>query len=429
MLEKLKLKHVGPAAELDFSFAPRMNLLAGDNGLGKSFILDCAWWALTQTWAGEQAWAQPRHRRQARISCRLGGANGARARSVMAHAAFDVERWRWAGTSPTGSRAPRGLVVHARVDGGFAVFDPVRNLARPAASEPTDWPGSYVFTGEQLWAGWVAERWGLTVTNGLLRDWVSWQQQDAPEFKTLRSLLELLSSGEDAPLQPGPPTRVNPRDARDIPTLELPYGNVPLTHASAGVRRILSLAYLIVWTWHEHLRAAALRDEPPARRLVLLVDEVDAHLHPRWQRLILPALLRVGACLERGLSLQIIAVTHAPLVLASVEPEFDPKQDALFMLDLARADEIAPSVVVRKAAWRPRGDANQWLVSEVFDLKTPRSMPAERALEAATVALRRPGLAIAEVRRIHRELHRVLKDTDPFWARWEARARAAGIKP
>ena len=30
--------------------APRLNLITGDNGLGKSFLLDVAWWALTRKW-------------------------------------------------------------------------------------------------------------------------------------------------------------------------------------------------------------------------------------------------------------------------------------------------------------------------------------------------------------------------------------------
>ena len=28
-----------------------MNFLTGDNGLGKTFLLDIAWWVLTQTWS------------------------------------------------------------------------------------------------------------------------------------------------------------------------------------------------------------------------------------------------------------------------------------------------------------------------------------------------------------------------------------------
>ena len=47
MLEKLHLKNVGPAPELEMEFAPRVNLITGDNGLGKSFLLDVAWFALT----------------------------------------------------------------------------------------------------------------------------------------------------------------------------------------------------------------------------------------------------------------------------------------------------------------------------------------------------------------------------------------------
>ena len=33
----------------------RLNLITGDNGLGKSFLLDIAWWTLTRTWAGHPA--------------------------------------------------------------------------------------------------------------------------------------------------------------------------------------------------------------------------------------------------------------------------------------------------------------------------------------------------------------------------------------
>jgi hypothetical protein len=50
MLEYLHLINVGPAPEMEFALAPRLNLLTGDNGLGKSFLLDCIWWALTRKW-------------------------------------------------------------------------------------------------------------------------------------------------------------------------------------------------------------------------------------------------------------------------------------------------------------------------------------------------------------------------------------------
>jgi len=49
MLRKLHLKGVGPAKEFGpVNFAKRLNFITGDNGLGKSFLLDTAWWVPTR---------------------------------------------------------------------------------------------------------------------------------------------------------------------------------------------------------------------------------------------------------------------------------------------------------------------------------------------------------------------------------------------
>ncbi len=50
MLERLELRDVGPAPEMRLDLAPRLNVIAGDNGVGKTLVLDVAWWALTGTW-------------------------------------------------------------------------------------------------------------------------------------------------------------------------------------------------------------------------------------------------------------------------------------------------------------------------------------------------------------------------------------------
>ncbi len=43
-LSVLSLHEVGPAHELEFSPAERLSIITGDNGLGKTFLLECAWW-------------------------------------------------------------------------------------------------------------------------------------------------------------------------------------------------------------------------------------------------------------------------------------------------------------------------------------------------------------------------------------------------
>ena len=43
MIRELHLKRVGPGPEFNVAFADRLNLITGDNGLGKTFLLDIVW--------------------------------------------------------------------------------------------------------------------------------------------------------------------------------------------------------------------------------------------------------------------------------------------------------------------------------------------------------------------------------------------------
>ena len=44
----------------------------------------------------------------------------------------------------------------------------------------------------------------------------------------------------------------------------------------------------------------------------VLIDEIDLHLHPRWQRKIIPSLLRAFP------KLQFVATTHSPFIVQSL---------------------------------------------------------------------------------------------------------------
>ncbi len=415
MLERIILKGVGPVPELDLELAPRLNLLTGDNGLGKTFVLDLAWWALTHTWVGASAWPDPDLNVEPSIRFEVSGLKR------FSSYRFDVQKWLPPG--PPLKKSP--LLIYAQVDGSFSVWDPARNPSYGVTKNRVTWSGlpeAFHFSPNKLWNG--LEDNGRNLSNGLIRDWVSWQSASAKAFEQLTSILRVLSPGGEEELRPGNPTRVRLDDSRDIPTLAMPYGTVPLTFASAGMKRVIGLAYLLVWAWQEHCQASRLLRRLVTEEVVFLVDEIEAHLHPHWQRLLLPALLSVMGELKSDAKVQLLVTTHAPLVLASVEPLFDTAQDALFTFDLEGRE-----VRVTKAEWRERGDASAWLTSDVFDLKEARSKPAEDAIQRALEAFRQPDKPIEEVRQIHHDLHALLKDTDPFWPRWLLRAKAAGIEP
>ncbi len=419
MLRKLSLRQVGPAPKLDLRLAPRLNLLTGDNGLGKTFLLDIAWWALTRTWAGDAAWPSPKTLKTPRIGWEIAGSG--RRRDEVFESEFVFERQSW--TKPRGKSPMQGIVIYGRADGGFSVWDAARNLVSGSRTGSTDRPEAFHFRRSDLWDGLTEG--GRVLCNGLIRDWVSWQQSGETAFHHLRKVLKGLSPNEEETLEAGPPVRVSLEDVRDVPTLAMSYGNVPLTHASAGFRRIVGLAYLLVWTWQEHLQAARLTRSKPADRIVLLIDEIEAHLHPHWQRVLLPAILEVVRGLTEldDLHIQLVVATHSPLILVSLEPEFGADRDKLFKLDLAEK-----GVAVEEEPWRPRGDASAWLTSTIFDLDSARSLPAERIIHRAMIAMSRPQLDLVEIRAIHAELRPLLSDTDPFWVRWLYRAEQAGLE-
>lgn len=415
------LKNVGPARDLRFGFAPRLNVLTGDNGLGKSFVLDVVWWVLTTTWAGEKAF--PYRPRPGEAADRNAGHGpetgygqpvlidaecGIRAtlatREGVGGPGFDVVTagaWKpatqdWArtpwqaehhspGFSPStkdhdeAAFRPKTLVVYARVDGSYAIFDSLQageriaNFADAAVSlsRREVWDGKHVADPE-LQGG------QRTVIGGLIADWVKWQQRGrSDEFDALRRVLAALSP-PDEPMLPGEPTRVHLRDRRDIPTVVTAAGEVPVTLASAGMSRALSLAYLMVWAWSEHQQAARLRGTTTTRDVVLLIDEPELHQHPGWQRTFLPAVLKAVSGIAANAGVQVITATHSPLVLASLETAWEEELDDLFVFS---AD--GKFIKSKELKFIKEGGVNSWLASEVFGGVSGRSRESEMAIHAA----------------------------------------------
>jgi hypothetical protein len=197
------------------------------------------------------------------------------------------------------------------------------------------------------------------------------------------------------------------------------------------MRRVLALAYLLTWAWQEHVESAKLRGEEPSREIVFLIDEIEGHLHPQWQRRVVPALLKVMDALtgQHGSKVQIVAATHSPLVLASLEPFFDARADAWFDLDLEHRE-----VVLRKRPYVRQGEVGNWLASEAFDLKEPRSLEGEEAVRAAEALMQAKAPSAAVIAAADKALRKAgLPDIDTFWVRWryfrDRSVQAATPKP
>ncbi|MFV8749195.1 AAA family ATPase [Nannocystaceae bacterium ST9] len=411
MLEYLRLRDVGPGPEFELNLAPRLNLFTGDNGVGKTFILDVAWWALTRTWARLPARPQRGKGVEPTIEVVLRGASGPRDYASK----FDWPSQSWPGRG-RGRPLNPGMVIYAQSDGGFSVWDPARNYWKKTAGvDDPNRPPAYLFAPGEVWNG-LPEKAIEPLCNGLIRDWTNWRLERGEADRQLCAVLKDLSESEDEPLLPGKLVRMSLDDSRDTPTLDLPYQrDVPVTLVSAGMRRIIALAYLLVWTWREHERASELLNRPVTRQIVFLIDELEAHLHPRWQRTVLRSLLSVMNTLTGAaqVPVQVIAATHSPMVLASMEPLFDAQSDALWHMKL-----VDRRVVVEREAWYRRGEVGHWLTSNAFGLAEARSLEAERAIVRALALYLAESPDPAEIVAVNAALASSLSDIDPFWLRW-----------
>ena len=91
-------------------------------------------------------------------------------------------------------------------------------------------------------------------------------------------------------------------------------GALPISLLSDGVRAMISLAAdlaLRCVRLNAYLRAQAPRESAG----IVLIDEVDLHLHPAWQQRVVPSLRRAFP------KLQFIISSHSPQVLSTVKQE------------------------------------------------------------------------------------------------------------
>lgn len=423
MIHDLELTNVGINKEtVKLKFGERINIFTGDNGLGKSFLFDIIWWSLTRTWPNEinpklesGYIAKPFSSGNACIQFQVTG----RTRKIEYSSQYDRRNETWIGQA--GRPINPGLVIYLMADNSFALWDPCRNYWRQEinADGQAKIP-AYIYTQKEVWNGYESDD-KRTVFNGLLRDWVLWQTGNSKEFQHLQEVLAMLSPNENEQLEAGELARISIDDERLLPTIKMPYGKeVLLQHASSAIKKIVTLAYFLTYSWQKHLENAKLLEEEPTKQITLIVDEIEAHLHPKWQQSIVPAILKLMQNLNPNVSqlrkeegIQLFTATHSPLIMASLEPEFDDNLDRWFDLDLVNG-----VIQLENRVFEKQGEANNWLQSEAFDLKSSRAPEIQKILREASLLLEKDDVSKEEIAEMNAQLVVNLNHRDAFLTHW-----------
>lgn len=144
--------------------------------------------------------------------------------------------------------------------------------------------------------------------------------------------------------------------------------NMPLRDLADGYKS--SFAWLldfIGWALAFDSKIKAIKDIEG----ILILDEIEQHLHARWQRTVVDDLRKLFP------RVQFIATTHSPLVASSIgDQDSDPSRDFLYVLKQRETLGIDVDLHPFMMGWR----ADQVLTSPAFCLDETRSQYIESRL-------------------------------------------------
>ena len=154
-----------------------------------------------------------------------------------------------------------------------------------------------------------------------------------------------------------------PKEAKDRPRVEFhtPYGWVPIDALGLGYKSMISWVVDLASKLFERYPKSS---NPIAEPAVVLVDEIDLHLHPNWQRQLIRYLS------ERFKETQFIVTAHSPLIVQASE-------HANIAVLRRKGDEVEIDQSVKTVqGWR----IDQILTSDIFGLPTARPSELDKPL-------------------------------------------------
>jgi len=177
-------------------------------------------------------------------------------------------------------------------------------------------------------------------------------------FKTeFDAYLQSVSRAVDLCLQPAGWSGIEYSFSRDaLVAHHKQFGELPVEWLSDGIRNMIGMVADVAFRatkLNGHLGARAAQETPG----VLLIDEVDMHLHPEWQQVVLLNLAQAFP------AMQLIVTTHSPQVLSTVP------SDCVRMLHTEIDPETRNRVtMVSQPQWQTRGVASSDLLALIMDV-------------------------------------------------------------
>ena len=290
-LTKINISGVAGIDQLSIDFNPKMNIVCGPNGIGKTTILEC----IAQVFAGQQ-----NHILKRRVSSESGKVEA----SISIDDSYEEVSFAVNVFVPTEGdysnyRANLGkFLLSLKVARTFsynALTAVSRDVEKPDHSISAE-NKSGLNIGEVK--NWFVNRYMYSPHEGAL---TSIQAHNLALAKTFFGLLN--SDFQFSRVDAG---------SNEI-MVNTPAGEIYYEYLSSGFKSCLSILFGIVKELEFRFKApGVMADEFQG---VILVDELELHLHPEWQAKIAKVLTQAFP------NAQFIVTTHSPHVIQAAQPE------------------------------------------------------------------------------------------------------------
>ncbi len=347
-LQKVSLTNIGPFDELELKLDSDWNVLLGDNGVGKSTILR----AIAVALAGKKA--EP-------FASRLVKAGKKFASIKLETSSYTTYLTEIEVNSKTGEctvTSPTAPLLET--EGWFAIgFPPLRFIGWKKIESPlADNQIKSRSMPEDLLPMIVGEpdprmenlkQWIVTFDYERIRR----EEKKQGSGNRYSRLIDMLFDTINKMIEPVKVKYrgINPNNNQIL--IEIgDDGKIPLESVSQGMASLMGWIGILLQRFYEIYD----RDEEPLKRYALvLMDEIDAHMHPSWQRIMISKLQKIFP------NVQFIVTTHSPLIIGGMK--------ASQVVRFARNEsgkieklKILPDMTI--------GDTDQILTSNLFGLKS-----------------------------------------------------------
>jgi predicted ATP-binding protein involved in virulence len=327
-IDRLKIKNFNGFKDREFDFNPHFNLVVGDNAAGKTSLLDALAVSVGSWFLGISGLAKGP------------GIDGAEVR-VEAHHHLDIytfEKQFPARIESSGlvMGKPIGWIRELKGEGGRttsvdakAISDAASDAGRRVrAGEDVTLPLICTYGTERLWFekshrqrrtarganGQMPSRFDgyrdcfdFTIQETALIDWIR-DQATVSLMGKGPTALEVVRGSIIRCVEGALSLYYDGRYKDLVVLMDAPYGPQLFKNLSDGQRIMLTLVGELARravTLNPHMGMAALQNTPG----VVLIDELDLHLHPRWQRRVIHDLKTTFP------SFQFITTTHSPQLI------------------------------------------------------------------------------------------------------------------